>query len=171
MKELFYCDVDDPKELKRIGKECTAKSGIAELLSDVKIDESMFYPCGYSMNGMRGREYFTIHVTPQPECSYASFETNRPYEDYDEVIRSLIQIFRPGRFIVNICSQNAEPNVSRSVEGFVRRDWVEYEVGQSTMHMGHYVLVSKYARTPSSIDLLQGNFSTDSGSDPDAEGN
>ena len=162
MKELFYCSSPDAEEQKRLGKECTDKSGIGALLEGVSIDESMFYPCGYSMNGQRGRQYYTIHVTPQPECSYASFETNFAYDDYDEVVRQLIAVFRPGRFIVNICSQNAVPNVSRSVEGFVRRDWVEYEIGQSTMHMGHYVQVAKYARTPSTLDLLAGNFSTDS---------
>jgi S-adenosylmethionine decarboxylase len=86
MKELFYCDTSDKNEMRERGKRCTKDSGIADLLEGVAVDESMFYPCGYSMNAVKDRDYFTIHVTPQPECSYASFETNRRYENYDVII-------------------------------------------------------------------------------------
>ncbi len=156
MKELFYCDTSDKQEMREKGKECTRLSGIGDLLEGVAVDESMFYPCGYSMNGVRNRDYFTIHVTPQPECSYASFETNCRYDQYDPVISKLISIFRPGRFIVNIASQQAAPNISKQVDRFLRRDWVEYEFGQFTMNMGHYVLAEKYCRrTPSALNLLE----------------
>lgn len=156
MKELFYCKESDPAELQRLGKECSQKSGISKMLEGVELDESMFFPCGYSMNGIREREYYTIHVTPQPECSYASFETNRYYENYDSVIRQLVEIFRPGRFIVNLYSQNGNPPViSKNIDDFTRRDWVEYEFTRNTMHMGHYVKVKNYARTQSSLSLVE----------------
>lgn len=74
MRELFYCSDDNKEAQIRLGKECTAKSGIGALLQGVALDETMFYPCGYSLNGAKDRTYYTIHVTPQPECSYASFE-------------------------------------------------------------------------------------------------
>lgn len=154
MRKHFYCDSPDKEEMRRRAKICTRDTGIGELLEGVSIDDSMFYPCGYSMNGCKDRTYYTIHVTPQPQCSYASFETNCRYEDYDTIISKVVNVFKPTRFIVNITSQGTSPNVSKELGEFTRRDWVEYNFGRYTMHMGHFVCVKNYARTPSSINLL-----------------
>jgi S-adenosylmethionine decarboxylase len=154
MRSLFYCDSPDKEQLRLRGKQCTAASGIGDLLEGVDVDESMFYPCGYSMNGVKvrpcvvsfffcllifvkkDRNYYTIHVTPQPQCSYASFETNCRYENYDLVVSKLVSIFKPGRFIVNVTSQYAAPKISKQVDGFLRRDWVEYDFNQFSLSMG-----------------------------------
>jgi hypothetical protein len=57
---------------------------------------------------------------------------------------------------VNVTSQFAAPNISKQVDKFLRRDWVEYEFGQFTMNMGHYVRIDKYSRrTPSALNLLE----------------
>eukprot|EP01119_Soliformovum_irregulare_P002779 TRINITY_DN1303_c0_g1_i1.p1 TRINITY_DN1303_c0_g1~~TRINITY_DN1303_c0_g1_i1.p1 ORF type:complete len:374 (-),score=75.77 TRINITY_DN1303_c0_g1_i1:83-1204(-) len=50
--------------------------GIAELVPGSMTDEFNFNPCGYSMNGLNEEAHWTIHVTPEDHCSYASFETN-----------------------------------------------------------------------------------------------
>lgn len=114
----------------------------------------MFFPCGYSLNGANDRTYYTIHVTPQPSCSYASFETNCRYSDYDEILGKIVKIFKPGRFIMNITSQSAQPSVRVYSHGFRRRDWVQYNFGRYVLSMGHFVQVAKYARTKSTLDLL-----------------
>lgn len=155
MKSIFYCSSPDKESQIRLGKECTAKSGIGELLKDATLDETMFYPCGYSLNGANGRNYYTIHVTPQPQCSYASFETNCRYEDYDAVIAKLVAIFKPGRFIVNLTSEGSNvPDLERDLGNFSSRDLVRYHFGRYTMQMGHWVSLPKYARTPSALSLL-----------------
>lgn len=39
-------------------------------------------PHRYSMNAILYESYYTIHVTPGESFSYASFETNHPFESY-----------------------------------------------------------------------------------------
>eukprot|EP00128_Syssomonas_multiformis_P008775 Colp12_sorted_trinity150504_noHs@22185 len=58
------------------GKKVTKLTGISNILPGAVCDEALFDPCGYSVNALLDEAYFTIHVTPQPECSYVSFETN-----------------------------------------------------------------------------------------------
>lgn len=50
--------------------------GIQDLLPNSYIDDYVFEPCGYSMNGTEGKAFSTIHVTPEDGFSYASFEVN-----------------------------------------------------------------------------------------------
>ncbi|QDE30981.1 adenosylmethionine decarboxylase [Shewanella polaris] len=47
-----------------------------QLFDGFSIDQHLFSPLGYSINGIRGSEYFTIHITPQENSSYVSVETN-----------------------------------------------------------------------------------------------
>ncbi|KAJ1835128.1 spermidine resistance protein [Coemansia sp. RSA 2711] len=58
------------------GRAVERASGIAQIYPDACSDSFLFSPCGFSLNGLQGDGYFTIHVTPEPHCSYASFETN-----------------------------------------------------------------------------------------------
>ena len=53
-------------------------SGISSLFPGAILDGFLFDPCGYSVNGMMDEHYFTIHVTPQEQFSFASFETDVP---------------------------------------------------------------------------------------------
>jgi len=52
----------------------TKASGIRDLLAKSKIDDFAFEPCGYSMNGLEGDSFNTIHITPEDGFSYASLE-------------------------------------------------------------------------------------------------
>jgi len=70
--------------------------GIAELIPGQDTDEFNFTPCGYSMNGLRDSVYSTIHVTPEPQCSYASFETNWALPCYKSLLSHVFDIFQPG---------------------------------------------------------------------------
>lgn len=73
-------------------------AGLGDLYGETAVDGHLFSPYGFSLNGIDGGEYYTIHVTPQPDGSYASFETNIIKGDYAEVIDRLIDVFKPGRF-------------------------------------------------------------------------
>ena len=84
------------------GKEMTAKSGIDHLCPGATIDETAFTPCGYSMNAILHDSYFTIHITPEKECSYASFETNTSLKDYASMVRNVLNVFKPKRFVLTM---------------------------------------------------------------------
>ena len=85
-------------------------SGIDKILPCMKIDDYLFEPCGYSMNGILRNEstdyglgeYMTIHITPEPEYSYVSFESNIPLSSYLGVIQRVLETFMPGKFILTI---------------------------------------------------------------------
>lgn len=88
-------------------KEMTLKAGINTLCPGATIDESSFSPCGYSMNAILHNAYSTIHITPEPECSYVSFETNTCLKNYSSLIRNVLNIFRPKRFVLTMFCDEA----------------------------------------------------------------
>ncbi|KAH0440755.1 adenosylmethionine decarboxylase [Colletotrichum camelliae] len=88
-----------------------------------RVDAYLFSPCGFSANGVvpaitddedasksekgaNAAHYFTVHVTPEPDCSFASFETNVPGGQSGrttaEIIEHVVEIFKPGRFSVTL---------------------------------------------------------------------
>ncbi|KAK7869452.1 hypothetical protein R5R35_008170 [Gryllus longicercus] len=83
--------------------EATQKSGIEKLIPNMEVDDFLFDPCGYSMNGiMKNGCYMTIHITPEPEFSYVSFETNVPQTSYKDVISRVLETFQPGKFVLTV---------------------------------------------------------------------
>lgn len=80
--------------------DATERSGISTLMTHGHVvHDHLFEPCGYSMNGCaNGDAYWTIHITPEAHCSYASFETNYKEGGYAEIIKRVINVFKPKRF-------------------------------------------------------------------------
>lgn len=98
-----------------LGTVVSESSGLADLYPsgkypDARIDAYLFTPCGFSANGVvpgpNSTHYFTVHVTPEPHCSYASFETNVPSQqtgrETANLIEQVVSIFKPGRFSVTL---------------------------------------------------------------------
>lgn len=100
----------DPEKMKWFWKdicptaaEATKNSGIDRLIPDMMIDDFQFDPCGYSMNGLMRSVpggYMTIHITPEPEFSYVSFETNVPHKSYKDLISRVVATFGPKQFVL-----------------------------------------------------------------------
>ncbi|UJR14976.1 hypothetical protein I4U23_001955 [Adineta vaga] len=104
--EIFY------QENTSSTAEATKKAGIDKIFPNAKIFDYLFDPCGYSMNGLLpDGHYFTIHITPEPDFSYVSFETNVPYNQYNELIHKVIKMFNPGKFTTTIFGETAEPSL------------------------------------------------------------
>jgi S-adenosylmethionine decarboxylase len=89
------------------GHDMTVQSGIANLVPGAVVDACAFEPCGYSMNAIQFDSYYTIHVTPEASCSYASFETNNPYRSYRSIINNVLNVFRPRRFVLTMMADEA----------------------------------------------------------------
>lgn len=84
----------DPKVTKDAIRK---KINLHELVTDVVIDDHLFDPFGYSLNAISKdrADYLTIHMTPQKDNSYISYESNLP------IIKSLkmiIKVFKPESF-------------------------------------------------------------------------
>ncbi|KAF8928591.1 adenosylmethionine decarboxylase [Dissophora ornata] len=76
MKRFYQRPDDVPGTVG--GVRVDQETGLAGLFPQAQLDSFLFTPCGYSANALQDGNYFTIHVTPEPVCSYASFETNIP---------------------------------------------------------------------------------------------
>lgn len=121
-------EVTFPEELTTeghaLGKIVSENCGLSDVYptsryADARVDAFQFSPCGFSANGVipapdqagSATHYFTVHVTPEPHCSYASFETNVPgrqsgHETVD-VIKHVVNIFKPGRMTVTLFEAKA----------------------------------------------------------------
>lgn len=49
---------------------------LERLLSGFIFDDFVFTPFGYSINAIKGKQYLTIHITPQANSSYVSIQAN-----------------------------------------------------------------------------------------------
>lgn len=117
---------------------------------DARIDAYLFTPCGFSANGVipappsqdgtNSTHYFTVHVTPEPQCSYASFETNVPSRqsgrETADVIEQVVNIFKPGRFSVTLFETRQEDGATtakkdkrmESINGYRRVDRIVHDL-------------------------------------------
>ncbi|VDD89422.1 unnamed protein product [Enterobius vermicularis] len=97
------------KAVCKDGKDCTEKSGIGRIMPfGTIIHEELFLPCGYSMNGLLPKtdKYITIHVTPEPGFSYASFETNQDSCSLYNQALQVVDTFKPRKFLVTVFSND-----------------------------------------------------------------
>lgn len=80
--------------------EICARLKLDTLFPGFVFDVHLFEPYGFSMNGLWGKYYITLHITPQIgqiyACSYVSFETNLNLSRYPQaVLGYLLNLFSP----------------------------------------------------------------------------
>jgi S-adenosylmethionine decarboxylase len=116
-------------------KTTTRECGLADVLPNMRTEEVMFEPCGYSVNAINDLDgsYFTVHVTPEAHCSFVSFETNYEFETEERrtrLIKDVLRIFRPGRFSVVVTGSNrsdVESACEINLDGFSCKFRTQYE--------------------------------------------
>lgn len=123
-------------------------SGLDKIHPQTITDSYLFSPYGYSLNGISETNYFTIHVTPQPDASYASFETTIIEDDYPKIIEDIISIFRSEivSLVLTTTSRN-EQNIALhdTVVGVVPG----YDLTKKTLYeleYGHAITFLSYVR-------------------------
>ncbi|KAL2916542.1 spermidine resistance protein [Polyrhizophydium stewartii] len=159
------------------------ETGISKIYPDSTVDDYVFDPCGYSLNGLLGPYYYTIHVTPEDICSYASFETTIPtkqfkpkhgregiefeYDTFNDVIQRVVECFKPGRFSTTLFVRHSAANkmgLGRSqllnghIDGFRRRDRIMHSLGKWDVVFCHFEkqahkAVGKLASAAATTDL------------------
>jgi len=76
-------------------EQIRAYLNLTPFLSGFEFNDYVFEPYGYSINAIQNDKYFTIHVTPQAESSYVSFESNINIPD---MIPNLLAVLSPKLF-------------------------------------------------------------------------
>ncbi len=84
---------------------------VKELFPGIITDWHLFHPSGFSMNGVKNGHYLTIHVSPQKGGSYASFETDMNKNDFEFIIKKIISVFKPGRFLMILRTASDENSI------------------------------------------------------------
>lgn len=125
---------DSEKPLDRghlLALDLSEKLGLATLFPNTQLDAFAFDPCGYSANAVIPASsqttsgYWTIHVTPEADSSYASFESNVALRrasgrldddaadtggktgnvaprDLPALIKQVVDIFQPGKMSITL---------------------------------------------------------------------
>ncbi|KAI7862233.1 S-adenosylmethionine decarboxylase [Spinellus fusiger] len=160
----FYQKDNEPAGLVG-GLRVDRETGLDKIYPQAKVNSYLFEPCGYSANGLMDQGYYTIHVTPEPQCSYASFETTIPTSVTHPVshlgkhtgqeaavrllIRQVLDIFQPEAFTITYFSSSSDDdeeseNMSRLLRtagkfgGYKRKDRVLHAFQGYDLVYGHY---------------------------------
>ncbi|XP_060171688.1 S-adenosylmethionine decarboxylase proenzyme-like [Lycium barbarum] len=113
------------------GCEMTKMSRICDIIPSHEICDFEFEPCGYSMNGIDGAAYSTVHVTPEDGFSYASYEAmglDLGFVGLEPLVKRVLTCFEPAEFSVAItCLGGSYEDVRVDVEGYTSRNVVKQD--------------------------------------------
>lgn len=105
--KVFYKNSEDDDNAAR---KMTKLSGISEIIPSHVICDFGFDPCGYSMNGIEGPAFSTVHVTPEDGFSYASYEAMGFDTDsvrLEPLVKRVLRCFGPAEFSIAVTCPNA----------------------------------------------------------------
>ncbi|KAI8850327.1 S-adenosylmethionine decarboxylase [Chytridium lagenaria] len=161
-KGSFNTDLTVRKAERRLLEQ----TGIENVYPHSVVDDYVFDPCGYSLNGLLGPYFYTIHVTPEDHCSYASFETSIPvkkfypnvryqhtyrqgseteYDTFEDVTWSLFRYSVHRRSVARKHGREGLLENGR-IGGFRRTDRISHTLGKWDLIFSHYI--AKGAREP-----------------------
>ena len=91
-----------PLKIKELKRE------LVRLFPGFEIQDFLFDPPGWSANGVRGANYYTIHITPDQPFFYISFETNLP--SLKETALAIRELFGSKEFdVISFTPRGKEP--------------------------------------------------------------
>lgn len=116
---------------KNVSEKVYEKTGILDIFPGFQCDDYLFEPQGYSLNAIKDDVYYTIHISPQEIGSYVSFETNFKFankENRREVVRKLINLFRPSSFDIVLWEPKHDTEFSLGVDGYTGKNKINQRV-------------------------------------------
>ncbi len=126
--------------------------GIDRILPGFVTSEHVFEPAGYSLNALKGAEYYTIHVTPEAAGSYASFETNYDFRGgLNDLVSAIVSLFQPRAFDVLTFLPDADAKLS--VQGYSLGDHVVDALGGYRVSYFQYFVPPTGPRAPHRLTL------------------
>jgi S-adenosylmethionine decarboxylase len=111
-----------------------------ELLPGFTIDDHLFEPFGYSLNAIKGNQYVTIHVTPQADSSYVSFESNMTLFDKMPLF---LNVLAPASFDL-ICFN--EEQFEQKSASCIPADYISKDLVYQQLTNGFHVYFANYIR-------------------------
>lgn len=153
---LYPSDARDA-DAHALGTQLADRLGLTNLLPEATTDSFLFSPCGYSSNSVLGDRYATIHVTPEPEYSYASFETNvdfagvsdshdASHRNLQQLVEKVLKIFQPAKLSVTLFVEIPEDG-SEQLKG---------EAHSRMRELLHPELVDRYERVDRIVYEFEG---------------
>lgn len=105
-----------------------SRTDVREIFPGFQVDDHLFRPMGYSLNAIRRRHYYTVHVTPEESGSYVSFETNVPLgaRAYGDTLEKVLSIFEPRTFDLVLFQMPARSGVPARLGYSSRGESSEY---------------------------------------------
>ena len=156
--ELLMHAIDRDVADRFVASRAPAEAEMAEalridaILPGFVTSEHVFEPAGYSLNALKGAEYYAIHVTPEDTGSYVSFETNHDFgSDPTELVGALVEVFQPRAFDVLAFLPDAEPTLS--VPGYLLGDHVVDTLAGYRVSYFQYFVPTTSARPPFELAL------------------
>ncbi|EYB91559.1 hypothetical protein Y032_0204g1872 [Ancylostoma ceylanicum] len=154
--EILMTDLDEDvlhtftKDACENGKDCTERAGINRIVpKGTLIHEELFDPCGYSMNAFLpdSDHYATIHVTPEKEFSFASFETNQDLVCLYKQTKEVLKCFRPGKLLMTVFANDSSTKGrdaqqqlwDRELPGYKRTNVQFVRLETETLVYAHFV--------------------------------
>lgn len=136
------------QECSKTAQEATIKAKIDTIFPNAILDAYLFEPCGYSVNAILPKGYyFNMHITPEAHCSYVSFETDAPEKSYVDLIRKILDLFKPEQFIITFF---ANENAVHKTLGKKELTFSAFDVDtfQETRVKNYNVIYSHYTKKP-----------------------
>ncbi len=114
-----------------------------ESFFDYQTDDYWFDPVGYSMNGVSGESYITVHATPEYPDSYISFEMSQvDQSEAESYIHKVLKHFEPGSFDVIYYDSAGQPLKDLDLNASIRQKVF------CPMSSGHGLSFYQYSKSP-----------------------
>jgi S-adenosylmethionine decarboxylase len=157
--EFIAYQVDSDVLLKLSSKSLTVSDirdflQLTILFPQFILDDFVFEPHGYSVNGLHKDKYFTIHITPQLNSSYISFAANF---DLITLIPLILTILRPLSFdLLSINELNFEQLQQQIPKSYLSKTLVKETLNNGNiMCFANYILPQKAFSRANHFDLIE----------------